>query len=50
MIPEVRVTITKTATGEGEYIQIISDDQFSVNVVLVAGRIVVQDHRAGKKK
>ena len=43
---KLRVTITPTATGEGEYIQVISDDMVTVNVVLVAESIEVMDTRA----
>ena len=41
----LRVTVTKTSGGRGEYIQIMSDDQLSVNVVLVAESIEVMDLR-----
>lgn len=47
----LRVTITKTRDGFSEYIQIMSDDTISVNVVLVAESIEVDDHRkAGGKR
>jgi len=39
------VTITKTSVGTSEYIQIMSEDQVSVNVVFVAEEIHVVDHR-----
>ena len=42
---KLNVTITKTADGKQDYIQIMSDDVISVNVVLVADRIKVEDHR-----
>ena len=44
------VTVTKTADGRQDYIQIMSDDVISVNVVLVADSIKVEDHRKPKKK
>lgn len=44
---KLNVTITKTATGSGEYIQVMSDDMLSVNVVLVAESIKLQDLRRG---
>ena len=44
------VTITKTADGKQDYIQIMSDDVISVNVVLVADSIKVEDHRKSRKK
>ena len=42
---KLNVTITKTSTGMADYIQIMSDDQVSVNIVLVAEKIEVKDHR-----
>ena len=41
----LNVTITKTSTGMADYIQIMSDDQISVNIVLIAEKIEVADHR-----
>ena len=38
------VTITKTADGQQDYIQIMSEDMVRVNVVLV-GEIEVDDRR-----
>jgi hypothetical protein len=49
MIPVLNVTVTRTSDGKGDYIQIMSLDQFSVNVVLIADRIDVQDHRMPPK-
>ena len=46
----LNVTITKTADGKQDYIQIMSDDAISVNVVLVVDSIKVEDHRKPKKK
>lgn len=42
---ELKVTVTKTANGLQEYIQIMSDDMVSVNIVLIADRIAVDDAR-----
>lgn len=42
---ELTVTITKTTDGRLDYIQIMSDDSFRVNIVLVAEEIKVKDHR-----
>jgi len=50
MTNNLRVTITKTADGDGEYIQIMSGDCISVNVVLVADVIEVKDTRSKQKK
>ena len=41
----LHVTISKTRDGEHDYIQIISDDALTVNVVLVADEVKVQDAR-----
>ena len=41
----LNVTVTKTADGKQDYIQIMSDDAISVNVVLVADKIKVKDYR-----
>lgn len=43
------VTITKTSIGESDYIQIISRDQVTVNIVFVAEEINVKDHRKKAK-
>ena len=42
---KLNVTITKTSRGDQDYIQIMSDDLISVNVVLVADAIEVKDIR-----
>ena len=47
---KLNVTITPTANGKGEYIQIMSDDMITVNVVLVAEKIKVEDFRASVLK
>jgi len=47
---ELDITITKTRTGEQDYIQIMSDDQLSVNICLVADKIRVSDHRVDQEK
>ena len=44
-IDKLKVTVTKTSDGKREYIQIMSADQVSVNVVFVAEDIEVEDHR-----
>jgi len=45
MEKELTVTITKTSNGLMDYIQIMSDDSVSVNIVLIADKIIVTDHR-----
>ena len=47
---KLNVTITKTSTGEYDYIQIMSDDMTAINIVLIAGKIDVKDHRPEEKK
>jgi hypothetical protein len=44
-LSKLTVQITKTADGQNEYLQILSGDQFSVNVVLIAASIEVRDQR-----
>ena len=46
---KLNITVTKTSRGDQEYVQIMSDDLMSVNIVLIADQIVVEDHR-GKSK
>lgn len=46
IVLKFNVTITKTSDGTQEYIQIMSDDLTTVNVVLIADEIEVQDARA----
>lgn len=47
---KLNVTITKTSMGDSDYIQIMSDDMVSVNIVLVSEEITVADHRETSKK
>lgn len=42
---KLTVTITKTRDGLSEYVQIMSEDQTTVNVVLIADRIELHDGR-----
>jgi len=42
---KLTITISKTSDGKRDYLQIMSDDAFSVNVVFVAEKIVVKDVR-----
>lgn len=43
--PKLTITVTKTSTGDQEYVQIMSSDMFSINVVLIADEIEVRDER-----
>jgi hypothetical protein len=42
---KLKITVSRTRGGDQDYLQIISDDQFSVNVVLIAERIEINDAR-----
>lgn len=48
MINELNVTVQKTQKGQ-DYIQILSADQTTVNIVLIAEKINIEDSRKGKK-
>lgn len=50
MTEKLVVTITKTADGKQEYIQILSADAIAVNVVLVAGGVELRDMRPRVRK
>jgi len=41
----LRVTISKTSTGDGDYIQVMADDMVSLNFTAVAESIEVTDFR-----
>ena len=41
----LKMTISRTSKDDGDYLQIMSDDTVSVNIVLVANRIDVTDSR-----
>lgn len=47
-IPKLTIQISKTADGIHNYLQILSGDQFVLNIVLIAGEIVVDDKRLKK--
>lgn len=46
MLDKLTVTVTKTSDGLSDYIQVMSADMLTVNIVLIADLIVVEDHRA----
>ena len=46
---KLKLTLSKTSDGRSDYLQIMSDDLVSVNVVLVADQIEVSDYRAAVK-
>ena len=43
-----RITVSKTSDGDSDYIQIMSDDFLSVNIVLV-GSVDLEDRRPKPK-
>lgn len=48
MIGKLLITVTKTADGRYEYIQIASPAAMPVNIVLIADTIEIDDRRAVK--
>ena len=45
---KLNVLVSKTANGKANYLQVTSDDQFSINVVLIAESITIEDKRETK--
>lgn len=45
ILPEVTIQVSKTSDGARDYMQITTPDQVSVNIVLVAGQINIEDRR-----
>ena len=41
----IEITVQKARDGVHDYVQIISDDMVTVNIVLVAEKIFVKDNR-----
>jgi hypothetical protein len=46
----LNVTISRTADGTADYMQIMSADLMSVNIVLISPKIEVQDARSHQRK
>jgi hypothetical protein len=44
---QYRITLSKTSDGKQEYLQIISEDQFTTNIVLI-GKFQLTDARERK--
>lgn len=42
---KLSIAVSKTSDGQYDYLQILSVDQFSVNIVLIAGQIEIRDAR-----
>lgn len=45
----ITIEISKTSDGRSDYVQISSPAAFPVNIVLVAGQIIVKDMRKKAK-
>lgn len=43
---ELIITVSKTADGENDYLQILSGDQWSLNIVLIADIVEIRDRRS----
>lgn len=42
---KLTVTVSKTRQGDKDYLQVLSEDQFSINIVLLADKIELQERR-----
>ena len=42
---KLNITISKTSRGDQDYLQIMSDDMMSINIVLLSDEITVEDLR-----
>lgn len=42
---KLTITLSKTATGDRDYLQVLSADGWSLNIVLIADSIEVKDSR-----
>ncbi len=49
MMETLTVQLSKTSDGRRDYMQITSPDQVSVNIVLIADRLILDDRREEKK-
>ncbi len=47
---KLTITVTKTANGQQEYVQIMSDDVIEVNIVLIADSIDLKDYRSSTEE
>jgi len=47
---KLKVLVSKTSHGDQDYLQIMSDDTVSVNVVLVAEKVEIEDARKRREK
>lgn len=42
---KLNVLISKTSRGDKDYLQVISEDMVSVNIVLISDEVKIQDKR-----
>lgn len=47
---KLNIVVSKARDGKHDYVQIMSEDMFSVNVVFVVDSIKIEDHREKKEK
>lgn len=45
MLDEIKILVSKTANGKADYIQVLSADQFSLNLTAVAAKVTIEDKR-----
>ena len=46
---KLTISLSRTSDGQHDYLQILSGDQFALNIVLVAKSIDIVDQRPPKK-
>lgn len=44
----LKIEVSKTTKGDQDYLQVMSDDMVSVNIVLLADKIEIRDTRGGR--
>ena len=49
VLPNLKLTLSKTQDGRHDYLQIVSEDQFALNLVLIADQIEMDDRREPMK-
>lgn len=42
---KLNILVSKTTNGKLDYLQILSDDQFTINIVLLAEQVKIEDRR-----
>ena len=49
-VDELRIQVTKTSDGLRDYVQVMSADQLTINVVMLADKVVIRDLRDEQPK